>query len=101
MTKGDNKPSIDLKKLFDEELVEVNRAGKMVPFSADVIITDLIESGISAYDALDILYETREFMIRGMDTFKLVQLLNQAIKSRGYSDSEFLFSALLSEIEIE
>lgn len=101
MTKGVSEPSANLKKLFDEELVEVSRAGKMVPFSADVIITDLIESGISVYDALDILYETREFMIRGMDTFKLVQLLNQAIKSRGYSDSEFLFSALLSEIEIE
>ncbi|MHA2276620.1 MAG: hypothetical protein ACXAC2_12665, partial [Candidatus Kariarchaeaceae archaeon] len=93
--------SLNLKKLFDDELIEVNRAGIMVPFSADIIITDLIESGISVYDALDILYETREYMKRGMDTAKLVQLLNQAIKKRGYSDSEFLFSALLNEIEIQ
>lgn len=97
----DGKFSRNLKELFDEELVEVNRAGKLVPFSADIIITDLIVSGISAYDAIDILYETREFMTRGMDTSKLIQLLNQAIKTRGYSDSEFLFSAILSEIEIE
>ncbi|MCE7735847.1 MAG: hypothetical protein GPJ54_13280 [Candidatus Heimdallarchaeota archaeon] len=97
----DGKFSHNLKKLFDEELVEVNRVGKLVPFSADIIITDLIVSGISAYDAIDILYETREFMTRGMDTSKLIQLLNQAIKTRGYSDSEFLFSAILSEIEIE
>lgn len=92
--------SSNLKKYFDDELMEVERDGKMIPFSADVIITDLIESGVSAYDALDVLYETREFMEKGMKTAKLVKLLNQSLKNRGYSESEFIFSALLSDIEI-
>ncbi|OLS24437.1 MAG: hypothetical protein HeimC2_22430 [Candidatus Heimdallarchaeota archaeon LC_2] len=100
MAEKELSPSSNLKKFFDEELVEVERDGNMIPFSADVIITDLIESGVSVYDALDVLFETREFMRRGMKTSKLVKLLNQSLKNRGYSESEFIFSALLSEIEI-
>ena len=97
---SDQLPSEFLTQYFDKTFLEVIRNKDKIPFSADRILTDLIESGISAYDALDILFTCREYFESGMNTAALAKVLNQAIKEKGYTDSELLTGSLFQQVEI-
>ncbi|MHA2250587.1 MAG: hypothetical protein ACXAD7_09495 [Candidatus Kariarchaeaceae archaeon] len=94
-------PSINIRALFDDQIREVTKYNELIPFSVDIILTDLIQAGISTLDALDILHKIRPYLYPAINTVKIIQLLNQAIQDQGYIEGEFLYGSFLQPILIE
>lgn len=89
-----------IRTLFDNEFIEITKHGKKVPFSSDIILEDLFESGISPLRAIDIIFELRPHLYRGIDTRKIIQVINQIIQQKDMKQG-FLKGSYLEPIYIE
>lgn len=72
---------------FDNSFVTVKKRGIEVPFSSDIILSALVETGISPLDAIDILYQIKLYLQPGISTKKIIKLLNKTILNFGYDEN--------------
>ncbi|MHA2502593.1 MAG: hypothetical protein ACXAE3_06980 [Candidatus Kariarchaeaceae archaeon] len=79
-----------LRSQFDDSFKFIQKGKTRIEFSAERILTDLLESGIKIFDALDILDEAKQGFHRGIEITEVTRLLNEAIIDHGYSESHLI-----------
>jgi hypothetical protein len=97
----DQQPSKSIKALFDDQIGHVTKNDVVIPFSADTIISDLVQAGIGPLDAIDILFNVRPHLYPKIQTDRIIQLLNQAMQELGYLEGDYLPGSYLQPILIE
>lgn len=80
--------------------VKSGNYGDIIPFSTEIIIEDMIKSGLKFYDSLKILEIIRPLLEEGMHVDKITKLINQAILKLGYSEANLLLDSQTESIQI-
>ena len=97
---SDNSVTETLKQLFDKELVEVTRNKVVLPFSIDRILTDLIQAGVTSFDAINLLYVIKPYLQKGMSTNEISRIIFKGLQEAGYDETDIFLGTFLKPISI-
>jgi len=89
-----------IKHQFDDEFDHIIVNNTRVKFSAERILFDLINSGISVLDSLEILSKSHQYLTKGMKIGLLIKILNKLIIEEGYGE-QYLIRGEFDPIVIE
>ncbi len=90
-----------IREEFDEKIHTVKKRGVEVPFSSDIILSSLIDSGITPLHAIDILFMIKDKLQANISTKKILKYLNESIHQLGYDENSFVKSETTIPIMIE
>lgn len=86
-----------LKEDFDNVFVDITLGDppRTDAFSSGKIIEDIVRSGVDFDDAIEILYQIRPSLKRGISAKSIARLINQALRERGYDKFSMMSAGMI------